>query len=136
MSLPCNPCLIEITYTNSSDFDGIEYEVGTQPTFNLFIEAEFYQEDNPQEREDLELSNRSIVSLRKTITQKRLLQTGFMPGYMHLKLQKILMHDTITIDGESWIMRDPYETSIIKDYPLKKAEVWLTKVDSIERNII
>lgn len=129
-------CSVTIDYTNSSDFDGIVYETSPQPEFTINIPAIFFEEDNPQEVEDLELSNDEIVTLRQSITEKRLLDTGFLPNYMHKKIQKILMHETITIDGDQWKRRDAYETSPIKDYGLKRAQVWLTKYNSIDRNII
>ena len=129
-------CSVDILYSNSNDFDGIVYQLFPVPEFTISIPAIFFQEENPQEREDLELSNGTIVSLRQSIVEKRLLEIGYLPNYMHKKIQKILMHETITIDGDSWIRRDDYETSPVKDYGLKKAQIWLTKIDSIDRNII
>jgi hypothetical protein len=130
-------CTQLIEYTNSSDFDGLVYgTTSPDPTFYLRVPAQFYQEKNPQEQEDLELSNGQIVTIRQSIQEKRLLETGFMPGYMHRKLQKVLMHETITIDSDQWKRRDAYEDSPVKKYNLKRASVWLTKYDSVEKNTI
>lgn len=128
-------CTKLITYTNSSNFDGIDYETAN-PIFYLRVPAMFHEEDNPMTVEDLELSNDEIVILRQDIKEKRKLETGYMPNYMHKKLQKVLMHDTVTIDGDNWARRDAYETNPIKNYLLKMASVWLTKINSIDRNII
>lgn len=130
-------CSILIEYENTSDFDGIAYEDGSPgPSFQLRIPAIFFEEENPQEQEDLELSNGVIVTLRQTIVEKRKLETGFMPNYMHRKLQKVLMHDSVYIDGDYWKKRDAYDTSPVKKYNLKTAEVLLTKYDSVEKNTI
>jgi hypothetical protein len=127
-----------IEYTNSSDFDGIRYGGTYSPstTFNLRVPAIFFQESNPQEQEDIELSNGEIVTIRQSIQQKRMFETGYMPNYMHLKLQKVLMHDTVSIDGETWRKRDSYDDSPVQKYNLKMAKVLLTKYDSVEKNTI
>ncbi len=130
-------CSVLIEYQNTSDFDGINYtSISPDAGFKLRIPAIFFEEDNPQEQEDLELSNGVIVTLRQSIVEKRKLETGFMPNYMHRKLQKILMHDSVYIDGDYWKKRDSYDTSPVKKYNLKTASVLLTKYDSVEKNTI
>lgn len=130
-------CTVLVEYENTSDFDGINYEAGSPgPSFQLRIPAIFFEEENPQEQEDLELSNGVIVTLRQTILEKRKLEIGYMPNYMHRKLQKVLMHDSVYIDGDYWKKRDAYDTSPVKKYNLKTASVLLTKYDSVEKNTI
>lgn len=130
-------CTKLIEYSNESDFDGIVYsDISPRPTFYLRVPAMFFEEDNPQEQEDLVLSNGVIVTLRQGIQEKRLLETGYMPNYMHKKLQKVLMHESITIDGDGWKRRDPYESNPIKKYSLKRASVLLTKYNSVLKNTI
>ncbi len=130
-------CTILLVYENTSDFDGIDYENGSPgPSFQVRIPAIFFEEDNPQEQEDLELSNGVIVTLRQSIVEKRKLETGFMPNYMHRKLQKVLMHDSVYIDGDYWKKRDSYDPNPVKKYNLKTASVLLTKYDSVEKNTI
>jgi len=132
-----HPETIQIEYYNTSNFDGIQYlESSPPPAFYLRIPAVFNEERNPQEQEDVELSNGEIVTIRQSIQQKKLLETGFMPNYMHLKLQKVLMHDTVIIDGETWRKRDSYDDSPVRKYNLKTAKVLLTKYDSVEKNTI
>lgn len=130
-------CSNLIAYTNSSDFDDLFYSTASPaPTFYLRVPSVFFEEENPQEQEDLELSNGVIVTLRQSILEKRKLETGYMPNYMHRKLQKVLMHESVQIDGDYWKRRDAYETNPIKKYNLKTASVLLTKYDSVEKNTI
>jgi len=130
-------CTKLIEYSNASAFDGIPYVNVSPPSkFYLRIPATFYEEENPQEEEDLELSNGVIVTLRQSIQEKSLLETGYMPNYMHKKLQKVLMHETIIMDGDQWKRRDPYETNPIKKYNLKRGSVQLTKYNSVLKNTI
>ncbi len=130
-------CTELIEYTNPTNFDDIDYETGSpSPTFYLRVPAMFHEEDNPQTQEDSELSNGVIVTRRQTIQEKTLLETGYMPNYMHKKLQKVLMHETIIIQDTQWKRRDAYEANPIKKYNLKRAEVLLTKYNSVERNTI
>ena len=131
-------CTELISYTNSTDFDDIVYEgVGSPaPTFYLRIPAMFHQEENPQTQEDSELSNGVIITRRQTIQEKTLLETGYIPNYMHKKLQKVLMHETITLQDTQWKRRDAYEANPINKYNLKRASVLLTKYNSVERNTI
>lgn len=132
-------CTTLIRYDNAKDFAGLEYS-SFSPTaeFYLRIPAIFFHERNTEEEESFEESTENIVRLRNEIKLKKLLEVGFMPDYMHRKLLLILAHDTIEIDGESWVKRDPYEKEepSNKRYPLKKASVLLTQKDYIKRNIL
>lgn len=130
-------CHKVITYSNSKDFSGLFFhEASPNPDFYILVRAVFEQEENPQEQEDIELSDGRVVTLRQTIQEKRLLETDYMPNYMHRKLQKILMLDTVSIDDTYWRKRDPYETRPVKKYNMKTGQVWLTKYDSVEKNTI
>ncbi len=132
-----HPCTKLITYTNSVDFDGIVYETGSPvPYFYLRVPAMFYQEDNPQTEEDMELANGEIVTTIQKLQKKRVFEIDYVPNYMHKKIQKVLMHESVTIDGTQWKKRDAYESEPVKKYNLKTASVLLTKYDSIIRNLI
>jgi hypothetical protein len=129
-------CTVLLEYTNSEDFNNIVYETSPTSEYKLRIPAQFWKEDNPMEQEDSELSNGVIKTRRQTITQKRYLEIGYLPNYMHLKTQLALMHDSLTIEGSQWKKRDAYESESIKRYPLKMANVWLTLYNSIDDNIL
>jgi len=135
-------CLKEIIYSNSKDFDNISYEdISPDPQFRKIVEAQFWKEDNPQEQEDSVLSNGVIVTRRSEIQEKTLFETGFLPNHEHKNLQKIFMHNYVVIEdvtGEEiqWKKRDAYETENLNRYPLKRAQIWLTKYNSVEKNTI
>lgn len=128
-------CTKLISYTNSSNFDGINYETAPITLYCRFP-ALMYKSKNPKEQEDLELSNGVVVTLRSSIQQKKMFEHGFIPDYMVLKFQKILMHETVTIDGIQWKQRDPYDDKQVDKYNLKPGAVLLTKYNSVEKNTI
>jgi hypothetical protein len=129
-------CTNLITYTNAKNFAGLIYaDLSPVADFTIRIPSVFFEEDNPAEQEDHELSNGELVRLYNKLGRRRKFNIGFIPNYMHEKLQLILMHDSVTIDGREWIKRDAYEkTEGNKTYPLKKAQVWLTDKNYIKEN--
>ncbi len=46
------------------------------------------------------------------------------------------MHDTVTIEGIEWRVRDPYESDNVSRYGMKKASIWLTEYNSVEENTL
>lgn len=132
-------CTKLISYSNSSDFGGINFPDFSPPaTFYIRIPAVFFDEQYPQEQEDLELSSDEIITLWSKIEGKKLLDIGYMPFYMHLKLQMILMMDSVSIDGIYWRMRDPYQITppSSKRSALRRAQVILSDRDFIDRNLL
>lgn len=130
-------CTKLITYSNNSDFAGLVYDTDSSPdlSFNLRIPAIFFEEELPTEQQDTELSNGEIVRLYNKLELKRRLDVGFMPQYMHQKLQLVLMHDNIEIDEKQWIRRDAYEKKEgNRSYPLRRASVFLHDKDFIKEN--
>ena len=130
-------CTTLIEYSNSRDFAGLVYPQTTPSnSFFLRIPALLIEDDEfPREQEDTELSNGEIVRRYNKLEVKRNLDIGFMPNYMHKKLNLILMHDQITINELDWIVRDPYEkVKGNKHYPLRRANVLLTDKDLIIEN--
>jgi hypothetical protein len=126
-----------IAYSNSKNFDGLVYPEGSPAlVFYIRVPAMFHVEQNEQSQEDLELSNNTIVTLKQKIAEKRLLEVGYMPNYMHTKLQKVLMHELIFIDNTYWKKRDAYESNPIRKYNLKMGQVLLTKYDGVQINAI
>jgi hypothetical protein len=129
-------CTVPIDYYNNSNFNNIIYDnISPQVTFRLRVPAIFFREDNPTEREDSELSNGEIVRLYNKLELRRRLDLGFMPQYMHQKIQFVLMHDNVEIDGKRWIQRGEYEKADTnRQYPLNRASVWLHDKDFIKEN--
>lgn len=131
-------CTKLITYSNNSDFAGIVYEgISPVPEFHLRVPAILFRATRPEEQEVHPLSNDEWIRVWSRMTKKMRLELGFMPDYMHEKLQLIFMHDNVEIDGLSWKKRDPYE--LIEgnpENPLMKANVLLTDKTFIKRNLI
>lgn len=129
-------CTIPIYYSNSKNFNNLIYQdISPVPTFTLRIPAVFFEVENPAEQEDTELSSGEIVRLYNKLEEKQKLDIGFMPQYMHRKLQLVLMHDQIEIDGRQRIRRDEYEkVQGNKNYPLRRASVFLHDKDFIREN--
>lgn len=131
-------CTKLITYSNDSNAFGIDYESGSPSAeFSIRLPLRFFHESFPQEEEVHALSSDEFITLWSRLEHKKLLEVGFLPYFMHKKLQLILMHDNIEIDGEYWVRRDPYQIEEGRmRYPLKKATVQLTDRNTIERNLI
>jgi hypothetical protein len=127
-------CTLLMSYSNATSFDGI-VDSSPIPVFNLRIPAVFFEEENTQEQEDIELSNDEIVRLYDKIEEKRLMRIGFMPHYMHRKVVLALAYDFVEIDGKYWIRRDEYKKNEgDRHYPLKTAQVQLTDKNFIKEN--
>lgn len=131
-------CTKLITYSNDSNVFDIDYESGSPSAeFSIRLPLRFFHESYPQEEEVHALSTDEWLTLWSRLERKKLLEVGFVPYFMHKKLQMILMHDNISIDGEQWVRRDPYQIEEGRmRYPLKKATVLLTDKNTIERNLI
>lgn len=131
-------CVSLIRYSNHKNYMGIDYESGSPaPEYEIIVPAMFFEESYPLEEEVHPLSNDTWKRTWSRMEGKKLLELGFLPYYMHRKLQFILVHDEIEIDGVFWVKRDPYEIAQgNKRYPLKRGQVVLTERDFISRNLI
>lgn len=131
-------CTKLITYSNRSDFAGLVYEDTSPVTdFYLRIPAILYRATRPQEEEVHPLSDDTWIRIWSRMEKKVKLEIGYLPDYMHEKIQLILMHDSVHIDSLSWAQRDPYEkVDVNRRYPLEKANVLLTDKDFIKRNLL
>jgi hypothetical protein len=129
-------CTLAIDYSNNKNFNGLVFEdISPSTTFRIRIPARFFSEDNPSEQEDTELSNGEFVRLYNKLEERRQLEVGFVPHYMHRKIQLALMCDNVTIDGKQWIRKETYEkVEGRKTYPLKRANVWLHDKEFIKEN--
>lgn len=132
-------CTSLIKFSNSSDFAGLVFQnASPNEIFNLRIPAVFFDENYPQEQEDLELSDDTIITLWSKIEGKKTMDIGFMPFYMHKKVQIILMMDNVSIDGIAYRLRDPYQITppASKRSALRRASVVLSEKDFINRNLL
>lgn len=131
-------CTSLITYSNSKLYAGLDYVSGTPPPeFNIRIPSIFFEEAFPDEHEEIDLSDSQSVRLLNIEKRQRKLDIDFMPFYMHQKMKLILSHDTIEIDGQSWLRTEPYEiTDGNKRYPMRKASCVLNDKNYIVRNVL
>lgn len=132
-------CTELIQYSNSSNFAGLVFtSVSPSNYFYIRVPAVFFEEQFPQEQEDLELSDDTIITLWSKIEAKKTLDIGYMPFYMHMKLQMILMMDNVLIDGIPYRKRDEYQItpSSSKRSALRRASVILSQKDFIDRNLL
>lgn len=131
-------CAELIEFSNYKNAFGLDYEsTSPAPIFKIRVPMVFFHDSFPMEQQVHKLSNDTRVRLWNEMAHKRNLQLGFMPYYMHQKINLILMHDNILADGLYWSKDDPYE--IIEGnnrFPLKKANVLLTERDFNKRNLI
>jgi len=138
ISIKPQVCTELITYSNSNPFDDIAYpEISPSSVFKLRVPAVFFEEEFPDEYESIDLSNSEIVQLSSEVKHKKLFDVGWMPFYMIQKLQLVLAHDNVIIQGKNWIKGDGM-TKIQgnKRYPLRRTQFLLTDRDFIKRNVL
>lgn len=128
---------ILINYYNHRNFAGLVYSDSSPRTeFNLRVPATFYHQRFPEEDETMELST-SLVNLNGVIRRQRLMDTDYMPYYMHEKIKLILKHQFITIFDKEWVRQDPYEIQEgDRRWPVKKAKCWISEKDFVHRNVL
>ncbi len=128
------PRLRLFTYTNNRTYAGMPYY---SALVQMWLQIDFWQDEYPEEFEDIEILPGEFTRLRNEINRKTKLQTDYMPSYMHEKIKLIIGCDDIRIDDVSYIQRDAYTiTYPNKQYALAKGEVSLTEKTSIIRNVI
>lgn len=135
---PTHSETVLINYHNNRIFSSLNSAVGTpDPDFNLRIPAIFFEERFPEETEELELSNSTNLLLNAQIKYQRKMDIGFMPFYMHLKTKAVLKCQNVTIDGLQWVQKESYDiTDGKRNFPLRRATVWLDRKNYIVRNVL
>lgn len=126
--------LTTIEYSNPSWYNGLDYDTDPAP-FTLVVPALFVKDREIREVEVLELSSKTVQtsSIIKTQTY---LETDYMPGYMHAKLLYALSHKSVIINGVPWVLEEDYSrTDTDRRSLLQKATAWLTKQESVVRNV-
>lgn len=128
-----DPTLL-IEYSSPNNFNGLVFEgVSPEVTYNIRIPAIFFHEDYPQEDEVAQLSSK-VIKLNSQTQAKKLLETDFIPYYIHLKIQLILSMPLVAIDGLYWTKQDSYDIEDgSKRWPVKRGTCWLTQRDFLER---
>jgi len=130
-----------LEYSNRRNYAGIinDGTLGTpdQTTFYLRIPAVFNEERFPESVQVEPLSNNQFISLNSQVESQKLLDIGYIPPYMHKKIQLVIKHQFLQIDGVDYVQREGYEKADgNKKNRLKKASVYLTEKDYIVRNLL
>jgi len=83
------------------------------------------------------LSNNQFISLNSQVEKQKLLEMDYIPPYMHLKIQLVIKHQFLQIDGVNYVQREAYEKADgNKRDRFRKATVYLTERDYIVRNLL
>lgn len=130
-------CTKLISYTNNRVFNGLYFNTASpDETFYLRIPATFVHERFPEEDEVLKRTS-DTITLNSTMEAQKLLETGYMPYYMHRKTKLVLKMQTVTIDDQQWVKQEAYEIQEgNKRHPKKMARVWLNEADFVQRNVL
>ena len=116
------------SYSNETDFANISYSIEPRPVFVLRIHSKFFKERSPEEDESEDQSDSEVVSLSGSVKAQKLLQIEPVPYFFHYLLRLILQHNYILIDSLEWTKEENYEQKDVdENFPLEKAEVWLTQ---------
>lgn len=128
-------CSVLISYSNDTDFAGIDYDNGQ--IFQTRIEAQFWIPEYEQDRSIYIDSAGNHIPLRQVVEKSLMLNTGYLPPYMHEKLALIFAHSFIEIDGKEYVTEDQYTFQFNdKLYMLSKGEVKLKEKRYYQENIL
>lgn len=126
-----------LTYTNQQNFAGVKYSnVSPDQEFYIRVPMRFFHERFPETDEAMELTN-SVITTSAQMKEQKCAEIIHAPYYFHRKVQLILKHQSVKIDSSYWKKEEAYEIAEgRKDWPLKAATCWLTRENSVVRNII
>lgn len=136
--LPSVEDSILMTYYNHLNVFGLIYEYDISPDlqFNLRIPAIFYHQRFPEEDEVMELTS-ELVTLNGSMRRQRLLDTDYLPYYMHEKIKLALKHQFVSIYNKFWTKQESYD---IQDgnrmHPEKKAKCWISEKEYMQRSVL
>lgn len=126
-----------ISYTNETNFAGLYYEnMSPDLVFYIRVRCRFFHEQMPQTDEAMELTS-SVITTSSQKKNQKLLEVEHAPYYFHNKIIEVIQHHTLTIDNNTWKKEDEYAINQgTKNWPLKTATCFLTRTNSIVRNVI
>lgn len=126
-------------YKSIKYFDGIVYP-NDGSYFVLRVFSRFFHEESPTQSKAIPLSTGKIINTATERKKRKKLQLMDMPYYMHDKIRSAIEHGvtgSFVINGVEWVV-DPYEYNYDEEtpetYPLRRAEIFLTKKDEVTRN--
>jgi hypothetical protein len=132
---------LQIKYKSSFITNKIPWN-GTEPFFNLFVNAQFAEERDITQTKEVQLSN-TVLSTASTLAKQRRLEMVEQgaPDYFLRKLSLVLQHSIsgqVSIDNVYWVFpasgmekKERPET-----YPFHRGLIWLTEKDYFQTNQI
>jgi hypothetical protein len=128
---------ILMTYYNHINVFGLIYEDASPDLqFKLRIPAIFYHQRFPEEDEVMELTS-ELVTLNGSMRRQRLLDTDYLPYYIHEKIKLALKHQFVLIYNKFWTKQESYD---IQDgnrmHPEKKAKCWMSETEYMQRSVL
>lgn len=129
-------CTSLFHYWNNNDYENLMYDdVSPAQSFYLRLPMDFWQERPVEEMETHDLSNNKTIALNSQVKFQTLMDTDFLPMYMHKKITLILKHQNLVIDGNYYTQHESYNiTPGNKRYSTKRGNVWLDQRDFVARN--
>jgi len=126
-------------FGSQSNFAGLNYP-NNGNYFNLRIPCRFFEQRNNTSQSSLQLSNSKVINTSVILSLQQYMTVYMMPDYMHNKIQLALAHavrGSLLIDGFEWTVTEGYERSNPdKRNPLQFGKVWLSRKNTLIRNII
>lgn len=129
-----------IRYKSSKNFAGIVYP-NDDTYFNIRIPGVFYHQRFPTEQKGIELSNSREINTGSLLKLQKLLGIQDAPYYIHNKLILILQHavsGSLVINNVEWTVEEAYTVDESSDpmYELRRASIYLTRRNYVDRNVI
>jgi len=122
-----------VSYSNKRLYQGIP----ANTEIRTFWPISFWQTNNPQQFEDIEILPGEFTRLRNELNNETMMETDYLPPYMHRSIQLSLAMDTVKINDVEQIQRSEYSYAFPnRHYALSKGKVTLTERKSIVRNVI
>jgi len=122
-----------VAYSNKRLYQGIQ----PNTEISTYWPIQFWQTKNPQQFEDIEILPGEFTRLRNELNNETMMETDYLPPYMHRSIQLSLAMDVIKIQSVEQIQRSEYAYDFTnRHYQLSKGKVTLTERKSIVRNVI
>lgn len=127
---------IYASYSYHRNYAGLIYsDISPAIVFKIRIPAIFFHQRFPEEDETILLTDQ-IVTLSGTMRKQRLLSVDYVPYYFHEKIMLILKQNVEIFDF-TWVKQEAYQmTEGDRRSPWKKANVYLSRQDFVQRNVL
>jgi hypothetical protein len=122
-----------VSYSNKKLYQGIQ----ANQSIRTYWPISFWKKNNPQVFEDIEIVPGEFTRLRNELNSETMMETDYLPAYMHKQIQLAVACDNIVVDSVEQIQRAEYNFDYSNNhYALSKGQLRLTEKKTIQRNII